>query len=168
MEDTGSLPYAGLPHGSADAVVRASGTLSRSLRIRCILGAAVLTGGILAAAGNAWFNDVALPPSGADAASISRAVRSSLGRNAGFSDLRVAVRGSYALVSVTFNWASYATFERDARGWHRLVESDWIEYPNKFAFWRAGVPFWTANALVNGIRRERRMGPDLLFFNEGC
>ncbi len=140
----------------------------RRWRLRTIVAATCFAAAAAAWVTWLWLFDAASVPAAADAVQLSALEKQAYGSLRDINRIVVVRRGEYAAASTNIDLDNYALYERAGLGWRRLTKNGWLFTPDKFAFWKAGVPFWTANALANGIRVQERKGLDLPFFDSGC
>jgi hypothetical protein len=98
--------------------------------------------------------DAAMPPSDTTALQIRNVEIQSW--NLPRSDIHrmlIVTRGDYAAVATNIDFDNIELLKRTANGWTRITPNGWRHDVDKWAIFRAGVPWWTANALGNGLVR---------------
>jgi hypothetical protein len=100
------------------------------------------------------FFDYAQPPdSRTSARVISTELRSWDLPRSQIHKILIVQRGDYAAVATSIDLDNVELLKRTPGGWVRITPNGWADNIDKWAIYRDGVPWWTANALGNGILR---------------
>ena len=133
--------------------------------MRLLIGAAVFAGGAVAILGiGLWLFDAADVPSPADeSAIVGMECRTWRIIAPGVHGITIVQRNSYAAASTNIDVDNLALYRQAPNGWQRITPKIWLNRADKVAFWKAGAPLLVANALVNGLRRQRhRWNPSVI------